>query len=154
MHVLPGSFIRKVAIALREMHTSGIAHNDVRLPNICFDDTSNITFIDLDRATVLTGRYSLLATGMGCMYDEILGDSSIVDMVQLGWMVAWVLTHPNDVHTYHTRKWDTQPPIVKGDKFVEALVKEGRYSEPDLDIAGYCKESIQEVLLKRKRNVS
>jgi hypothetical protein len=139
--------ILEVSEALQRMHQSGIAHNDIRLPNICFNDLYKPVFIDIDRATKLDIRYANVS-GMGCMYDDIDGDSATVDMVQLGWMVAWILASPADASTYHTRKWDSQPNIVKNDKFVEKLIKKGIYSAADLP-AGYGSNSIQSVLSKR-----
>ncbi len=45
--------IKEVVIALDEMHKFGFAHNDVQLPNICFDASFRVILIDLDRATSL-----------------------------------------------------------------------------------------------------
>ena len=86
------SLLKKVSTAMNRMHQCGIAHNDVCLPNVCFNTEFKAVFTDVDRATLLEDRYADNVAGMGCMYDNISGDSLMVDMVQLGWMVAWIVS--------------------------------------------------------------
>ena len=42
-----------------------------------------------------------------------------LDYLQLGWLVAWVLSEDSE---YHTREWKTQNQCITNDKFVSTLV--------------------------------
>ena len=104
------------------MHENGFAHNDIRLPNICFDEDFKVKFIDLDRATMLSSRYTYEA-GMGCMYDNIEGTSADVAMVQL---VA-AIVHPVAADHYHNRVWEMEPRKVKENMFIRDLIMNHGY---------------------------
>ena len=41
--------ITKIDVALKELHSFGFSHGDVRLPNVCFDNDFNAVLIDMDR---------------------------------------------------------------------------------------------------------
>ena len=43
-------FVKSVVAAVQELHGFGIAHNDIRLDNICFDENRQAVLIDLDRS--------------------------------------------------------------------------------------------------------
>ena len=74
--------------ALIELHECGLAHNDVRQPNVCFDDEYEPVLIDLDRCSK-SGKISS-TYGASCMY-PFADTGHKFDYMQLGWLVAWVL---------------------------------------------------------------
>ena len=43
------SFVKEVARAIQALHDCGFAHQDVRLPNICFSKANKPVLIDVDR---------------------------------------------------------------------------------------------------------
>ena len=43
-------FVKSVVAAVQELHESSLAHNDIRLANICFDENRQAVLIDLDRS--------------------------------------------------------------------------------------------------------
>ena len=45
------------------LHEKGIAHLDIRLENICWDDEGNAVFIDLDRSVSTTHKLSACVGG-------------------------------------------------------------------------------------------
>lgn len=126
------------------MHENGFAHNDIRLPNICFDEDFKVKFIDLDRATTLIMRYTYEAR-MGCMYDNIKGTSADVDMVQLGWMVA-AIVHPVAADHYHKRVWETEPREVKENEFIRDLIVNHHYSHDKVSLLPDGGQSLRDVL--------
>ena len=141
-----GDFLLRVNAALGKIHDCGFAHNDVRLPNICFSAEFDVIFIDFDRATELDVRY-IYESGMGCMYDDITGNSATVDMVQFGWMAADILEPAQD---YHARKWATQSQFIKDNRFLAKLIQFG-----DCDAALLSKQrgthTLQQVLTQRQQ---
>lgn len=143
-------FVEKTARALNHIHSSlGRAHNDVRLPNICFNENFEVIFIDLERVTEVDQTYTT-TDKVSCIYDKIecevatRGASS--DFVQLGWLVAWVLHQTAD---YHKRSFDTQPKLIKKNKFVDALINRGDYSPQLLQQSLYESLTVAEVLRAR-----
>lgn len=58
-------FVKSVVVAIREIHTFGYAHLDIRLENICINNNNDAILIDIDRsepadkeASVLFVKYS------------------------------------------------------------------------------------------------
>ncbi len=41
--------------AIEELHTTGLAHQDLRLENVCFNVDDHAVLIDLDRAVKVDG---------------------------------------------------------------------------------------------------
>ena len=119
----------KIKDALCELHEFGIIHNDVRLPNICFDDDFNAVLVDLDRASA-NGSSDLVGTMDSCMYivPHNKRDFSL-DFIQLGWLLAWVLHSEGD---YHQRKWEDLPQSIRNDQFISDLINCGQYSQTKL----------------------
>ena len=60
------SLVQGINCALIELHECGLAHNDVRLPNVCFNDKYEPVLIDLDRCSK-SGKIST-TYGASCMY--------------------------------------------------------------------------------------
>lgn len=106
------TLVMKINDALTEHHGMGIAHNDVRLANICFSSAHDAVLIDLDMCTIWNKYLTAVSRfgGKSCMYyrPELLDVKSFngkhLDYIQLGWLVAWVLSNDLD---YHDRKWMT-----------------------------------------------
>ena len=109
--------IECVVTSLLKLHEAGIAHLDIRVENICWDDGHAI-FIDLDRstevdkdATFIFGLY-----GKSLMYVNIDGwTARQLDFRQLAIMIGHIERN-HDVHSV--------PPELNS-PFVKKLYKEG-----------------------------
>ena len=106
----PRTLVKKIHEALSELHGIGFSHADVCLPNICFNCEYEAILIDLDRC-VSRNMYLALAMSFeetSCMYSKPNGISASdfngehLDYLQLGWLVAWMLSNDSN---YHTRTW-------------------------------------------------
>ena len=100
--------LEAIKLAVDELHSSNVAHLDIRLPNICFkstsggnDDRLNAVFIDLERAKCEI-KSSLLESYSSCMY-KTGWTLEEIDFLQVYWMALWLLL--DDVHvskvSYH-----------------------------------------------------
>lgn len=127
------ALIRTLKQALDELHSENISHNDLRLPNICFNEQYEAVLIDLDRCcdnTTISPYFS--GTVISCMYNcdnqakfpSPIGKST--DLYQLGWLVAWIVDVDDKVDE-HRRKWDSQKDCVKNNQFISRLIQEGVY---------------------------
>ena len=78
--------------ALAVLHRDiGLAHMDVRLENICFNECYRPVLIDLDRVEGSTDTGMRFSGCDSCMYTgEASGQQH--DCIQLGWLLTWVLT--------------------------------------------------------------
>ena len=146
------SFIQSVNKSLQALHYLGYAHNDVRLENICFNTNREAVLIDLDRCSFVTERPPIKNVD-SCMYQYPSGSCTAGQsdyIMQLGWMVAWVIDFT--ATDYHNRTFDGLEARVKDDEFVRKLLKEGAYDE-DLLLTSYVNsfgnESLQEILQRR-----
>ena len=45
------TYSEKVYEALKQLHSFGYVHGDVRLPNVCFNENFDAVLIDLERCT-------------------------------------------------------------------------------------------------------
>ena len=45
-------FVKSAIEAIKQLHRFGYVHNDIRLPNMCFNESFQVVLIDFDRATV------------------------------------------------------------------------------------------------------
>ena len=123
---------------LRSNRTSQYTNSDVRLPNICFDTTYNAVLIDLDRCVRIWKGIPTAAAAYnkGCMYKRPKFvatedfNAQHMDYVQLGWIVAWVLSEEEE---YHYREWEKQSDEIRDDSFISTLITEGRYDESKLE---------------------
>ena len=132
------TLVMKIDDALTELHSIGLAHTDIRLPNICFNRAYDAILIDLDRC-VFWNEYPAAAMsfeGISCMYErpKTIAEEDFngqhLDYIQLGWLVAWVLSEDSD---YHTREWMEQNQCITNDKFVSTLICYGMYDTSALD---------------------
>ena len=133
----------KICTALMELHGLGLAHGDVRLPNVCFNSDYDAVLIDMERcAPVKDSRFSLCVQlgEESCMYrkpETLAGilTAERLDYIQLGWLLAWVL---NDTGDYHDREWEKQPGYITNDVFLSQLVCQGVYSREALESSVVC----------------
>ena len=51
VHCMKG-FVKSAIEAIKQLHRFGYLHNDIRLPNMCFNETFQVVLIDFNRATV------------------------------------------------------------------------------------------------------
>ena len=51
-------FVTQAKDALEELHSLGLAHNDIRLPNICLSKDSMLKLIDFDRTVAAKSKYA------------------------------------------------------------------------------------------------
>lgn len=111
------NFLELLSDKIFDYHSHGFAHQDIRLPNVCFDESYQPVLIDLDRT--LENVEVVVAHGKSCMYT---GSPNPIknDWVQLGWLTAWVLDDSGD---YHTRTLETLRPRIKEDPFINKLFK-------------------------------
>lgn len=121
----------KIKTALDELHGHGFMHNDVRLPNICFDEQLDAVLIDMDRTCSIERNSQLVGVINSCMYMIPLGasDTFCMDFMQLGWLLAWVLYPEGD---YHQRTWEDLPQCLREDQFLSDLINCGQYSQAKL----------------------
>ena len=99
------SLVVGVKRALQDLHSTRYAHNDIRLPNICFDSSYEPVLIDLDYCYPIHKQHLIFkASGINsCMYTcQLPGGQT--DYVQLGWLVAWILDSSGD---YHEHEWSS-----------------------------------------------
>ena len=139
--------VKSIKAALDELHALGFAHNDIRLPNICFDGEYQAILIDIDWITPRINTFHMFDTdSTSCMYRRVhfMTDGRNTDYMQLGWMVAWVLDHHGK--NEHERKWETEKKKIKENQFIRSLVEEGNYSDELLDKSIADKETLKTVL--------
>ena len=89
-----GDLVIEIDESIAQLHDIGLSHNDVRLENICFNDSYKSVFIDLERCMVISKMHTMFGSSsfMYSLPQPILkfrGSKS--DYFQLGWLVAWVL---------------------------------------------------------------
>ena len=132
------TLVMKIDDALTELHGIGLAHTDIRLPNICFNRAYDAILIDVDRCVFWNGypAAAVSLAGRSCMYkrpktiEREHFNGKHLDYLQLGWLVAWVLSEDSE---YHTREWRKQNQCVTNDMFVSTLVCYGTYDPSALD---------------------
>ena len=113
-------FLTSVIEAVQELHDKKIAHLDIRLPNICRDESDNAVLIDLDRMQYI-GRVNSPGSYESVMYKKPDGEDWTADHFdwrQVGIMMVHILS--DEVYDYH--KW-----IPSYDHpFLKKLIEEGK----------------------------
>ncbi len=61
-------FVSSLMKALEELHSFGLAHYDIRLPNICFNESYEAVLIDLDFCQSVTEKGVLNGECESCLY--------------------------------------------------------------------------------------
>lgn len=129
-HLLP--LVEGVKVALEELHGKGIAHMDIRLPNICHD-SHGVKLIDLDRCQSADvhsqALYVYAASDMYTMMSDTWNNSQ-VDWRCLGMMICYVLDDEVSDQVYHQML--SQRKVTNGiDKkpLLRSLLEEGQWNE-------------------------
>ena len=111
------SLVQGVHAAIEELHKHGMAHLDIRLPNLCFrkgdEAKCTVVLIDLERAkhniyTPWNGDYK------SCMYKKGFNLKQI-DYLQLYWMAVWILSDPAALD-YHMMDLETEFKDLEDEK--------------------------------------
>ena len=144
--------VRSIKAALDQLHVLGFAHNDIRLPNICFDTEYRAVLIDLDRVTRCNKPYGMFYSNdenTSCMYKRVpfMNDGRNTDYMQLGLMVAWAIDHSGK--SEHDRKWETMKKTIKDNQFIYYLIEKGEYKDELLDKYITGNETLKTVLDKQ-----
>ena len=141
-------FFSEVRSVIGQLHdTYKLAHMDIRLDNICFNQQFKPILIDLDRSEMLgtdLGEESVYAS---CMSRRAMSPGK-TDWMQLGWMIAWILEPGED---YHDRDFEGLSDNMKENAMLKTLIQEGLVSEGAVDdeIFGEYQDPISTVLQKR-----
>ena len=141
----------KIKIAMDELHSQHFAHNDVRLPNICFSDAYDPVFIDLDMSLHSAAAVRDLAS---CMYIKPpkanVWNAEISDLVQLGWLAAYICD--SSISDYHAMSFEKLSWECQSDSFLFDLLQKGVYSDDKLSESIICKrngKTLQAVIEER-----
>ena len=143
--------MNEIKLALDELHGYGFAHNDVRLPNVCFGDSYEAVLIDLDMSSAPKRSTPL---GTSCMYRKPPGatawEARTSDLVQLGWLAAYVCDSTQQ--DYHGMKFENLSSECQNDVFLRDLLQNAKYSEHNLSSSIICKmttKTIEQVIKER-----
>ena len=144
--------VHSIKAALNQLHALGFAHNDIRLPNICFDTEYRAVLIDLDRVTRRNKPYGMFYSNdenTSCMYKRVpfMNDGRNTDYMQLGLMVAWAIDHSGK--SEHDRKWETMKKTIKDNQLIYYLIEKGEYKDELLDKYITGNETLKTVLEKQ-----
>ena len=117
------NFYCSVCDILQQLHDIlKLVHLDIRLENICFNQSYQPVFIDMDRAMNVGAVKLPYTASRSCMY--VKGrNAGRMDWVQLGWLIAWVV---DDKHMeYHARSFETLSSTLQGSETLETLILQG-----------------------------
>ena len=91
-------FFCEVRSVIGQLHdTYKLAHMDIRLDNICFNQQFKPILIDLDRSEGIGTDKVDESDYASCMSRSDLSPEK-TDWMQLGWMIAWILEPGEDYH--------------------------------------------------------
>ena len=117
-------FYSRVHTALENVHKElKLAHMDIRLNNICFNDRFQPILIDFDRSLPTTMSMIPLTYGKSCMYPEWVEQLEKADWVQFGWVIAWVLC--DEWYEYHSATFERLPLHLQESGTLKNLIQEG-----------------------------
>ena len=147
------SLVQGIKTALDEVHGLELSHNDIRLPNICFNSSFKVILIDFDRCHEIDKLYPMFLSHSGvesCMYDKRamprIEHGRQTDYFQLGWLVAWIMDSSGG--DYHDRNWIHEGESIQNNRFINHLVLEGEYhSEFLVDLPN--DKSLEECIKRR-----
>ena len=145
------SFVKEVATAIEALHNQGFAHQDVRLPNICFSKELKAVLSDLDR-TCRVRHIPEASKGSVMHKSELTAGEN--DWMQLGLIILWVTNHSKQsgICYYDVRRQEV-PEEYQSDQFVCCLLK-GNYRKEHLlgsRLQTYNTRTLQSLLEERKR---
>ena len=121
--------------ALDDLHSFELSHNDIRLPNICFNANYEAILIDVDRCAWINSLHPMFGGAQSCMYKikHFKQDKKVTgahtDYMQLGWLVAFILDNDGHTNNEHLRDWDTQPDYIKECKLINSLINTGEWNQ-------------------------
>ena len=119
-------FYCSVRNSLRQLHNIlELAHLDIRLDNICFNQSFQPVFIDLDRNMTVSEKKVMYTDSHSCMYVEGMR-AGHTDWIQLGWLIAWVLDE--NCTDYHGRTFENLSETLQGSETPQALIQLGMYT--------------------------
>ncbi len=123
-----------------------LAHLDVRLPNICFNEEFEVVFIDIEFNQPVNQYHRNAAS---CLYQVPISvdnpTNGLINFMQVGWILAYILHH---VKKEHRRVWHMQSEFVRNNLFISSLVTKCEYDEKALE--QYSSDTIMDVLRARK----
>ena len=114
-------YVKSVVSALHELHGQGIAHLDIRVENICFNESNHAVLIDLDCSQ--KASHSLVSRPDSGSLLYIYKDGWTYkqwDYVQLAIMIGRIVEPAINKSEYHTRI-----PTFKH-KFLDKMFHEGQ----------------------------
>ena len=146
-------FVTQLMVALEEFHqTLKLAHNDIRLPNICFNSNYEAVIIDVDNCAIIGVRNPSLRS---CLYEiprdciELFKEVELPwgqkrDYMQVGWLIAYVI---DNTENEHERQWNHQKECIRSNLFISKLVRRFEY-DPSLlsSLDNFGNQTLQEVL--------
>lgn len=108
------SFVEQIVKALKELHDNEIAHLDIRLDNICFNDNDEPILIDLDRSEKVTKLAKFNIYGKSNMYTYKEGwTAENLDWRQLAILLHYILLSDEEVASkrfdYHALDASSSP---------------------------------------------
>ena len=123
-----------------------LAHMDIRLDNICFNQQFKPILIDLDRSEGI-GTIVGQSDYASCMSRKDMSPEK-TDWMQLGWLIAWILEPGED---YHDRDFEGLSDNMQENAILKTLIQEGLVSEGAVDdeIFREYQDPISTVLQKR-----
>ena len=121
------AFYSGVHTALEKVHKDvKLAHMDIRLNNICFNDACQPIIIDFDRALPNVLR-TIPQYGTSCMYPDWVREDrdwpEKFDWIQWGWVIAWVLWEHQ--YEYHSATFEGLPPHLQASQTLRSLIQDG-----------------------------
>lgn len=118
-------YVSGVVLALKEFHEFGMAHLDVRIENVCFDQDNNIVLVDLDRSQQVDNVVRSVTTKESLMYPVIRGWTyRNWDWRQLALMIVHILG-PRSSNDYHTVEPNFSTPSLDH-VFLKTLYNDGK----------------------------
>ena len=141
-------FFSEVRSVIGQLHdTYKLAHMDIRLDNICFNQQFKPILIDLDRSEGIGTERVFHSAYASCMSRKDMSPEK-TDWMQLGWMLAWIL-EPGE--NYHDRDFEGLSDNMKENAMLKTLIQEGIVIEGAVDdeIFREYQDPISTVLQKR-----
>lgn len=117
-------FVSELCGVLVKLHDSYYVHLDVRLENICFNDSYRLILVDLDRCCYIDDVSRGDTMGSSIMYQDCKEEK--IDWKQVGCMLLWIYGWENQIqhqNNYHTQDITLVHDPITNDEFVLALMK-------------------------------
>ena len=117
-------YVKSVVNAIIELHAAEIAHQDIRLENICFNLTTEVAvLIDLDRSCSCSRKAEITSTkyGKSTMYLAPcrLWTADMMDWRQLAILIYYISNE--DVSDYH------DIVVRSGSPYITTMFREGKF---------------------------